>query len=71
VGDLTLLEAMQRLMALVITKIRSTGEFAEDVVSRMIDAMMGAAVEFMETIRSVHSKNLYITRSWLKCRVDR
>ncbi|MDW7774499.1 MAG: hypothetical protein SCH71_16565 [Desulfobulbaceae bacterium] len=42
---------MQRLMALVITKIKSTGEFAENIVIRMIDAMMGAAVEFMETIR--------------------
>jgi hypothetical protein len=57
VGDLTLLEAMQRLMAVVIAKIRSTGEFAEDVVNRMIDAMMGAAVEFMETIRRMHNRN--------------
>jgi hypothetical protein len=63
VGDLTLVEAMQRLMALVIDKIRTTGEFAEDVVSKMIDAMMGAAVEFMETICSMHNKNLEIIKS--------
>lgn len=60
VRDLTLLEAMQRLMTMVIDKIRSTGEFAEDVISKMIDAMMGAAAEFMETIRRSHSKKFGI-----------
>lgn len=63
VRDLTLLEAMQRLMALVIAKIRATGEFAEDVVGKMIDAMMGAAVEFMGTIRSMHDRNLEVVMS--------
>lgn len=56
VRDLTLIEAMQRLLALVIVKIRSTGEFAADVISKMIDAMMGAAVELMETMRSLHHR---------------
>jgi len=50
-------------MALVIAKISSTGEFAEDVVSRMIDAMMGAVVEFMETIRRMHNRNYGIIES--------
>jgi len=37
--DLTLLEAMRRLLTLVIAQIRSIGEFVEDVVSKMLDAI--------------------------------
>jgi len=63
VKDLSLVEALQRLMALVIEKIRSTGELAADVISKMIDAMMGAAVELMETMRVLHNKNYGILAS--------
>ena len=63
VRDLTLLEAMQRLMTLVIDKIRSTGELAEDVISKMIDAMMGAMADIMETIRRSHNKKFGIAES--------
>jgi hypothetical protein len=51
IKDLSLLEALQRLLTLVFDKIRSSGEFAEDVVIAMIDAIMGAAVEFVQTKR--------------------
>ena len=47
----------------MIAKIRDTGEFAEDVVSKMIDAIMGAAVEFMETIRSMHNRKIDVVAS--------
>lgn len=63
VRDLTLLESMQRLMTLVIDKIRSTGELAEDVISKMIDAMMGAMADIMETIRRSHDKKFGIAES--------
>ncbi|MEJ2691101.1 MAG: transposase [Deltaproteobacteria bacterium] len=63
VRDLTLLEAMQRLMSLVVANIRSTGEFAEDAISKMIDAMMGAAAEFMETISRTHDNKYGIAIS--------
>lgn len=63
VKDLTLVDAMQRLMTFVAAKIRSTGEFAEDIISRMIDAMMGAAIEFMETFRGSHGKKAAIATS--------
>jgi len=46
-------------MTLVIDKIRSTGELAEDVINKMIDAM----AEIMETIRRLHNKKLGITES--------
>ncbi len=61
--DLTLVEALQRLMTLVVKKIRSTGELAADVISKMIDAMMGAAVEMLETMRVLHNKNYGILTS--------
>ena len=51
IKDLTLLEALQRLLTFVSDKIRSSGEFAEDVVIAMIDAIMGAAIEFIQTSR--------------------
>ncbi len=41
-----LIETLQRLLALALDKVRS-GEFAEDVVFAMIDAIMEAAVEFI------------------------
>ena len=51
IKDLSLIEALQRLLALALDKVRSSGEFAEDVVFAMIDAIMGAAVEFIKTSR--------------------
>ena len=51
IKDLTLIEALQRLLKLVFDKTRSSGEFAEDVVIAMIDAIMGAAVEFIQSKR--------------------
>jgi hypothetical protein len=49
IKDLTLIEALQRLLSLVLDKVRSSGEFAESVVVSMIDSIMGAAVEFLQT----------------------
>jgi hypothetical protein len=51
IRDLSLIEALQRLLALVLDKVRSSGTFAEDVVIAMIDAIMGAAVEFIQSSR--------------------
>ena len=51
IKDLSLIEALQRLLALALDKVRSSGEFAEDVVFAMIDAIMGATVEFIKTCR--------------------
>jgi len=51
IKDLSLIDALQRLLALALDKVRSSGAFAEDVVSAMIDAIMGAAIEFIQTSR--------------------
>ena len=50
-------EALQRLLALALNKVRSSGEFAEDVIVAMLDAIMGAAVEFIQTSRSLSMKS--------------
>lgn len=63
IKDLTLIEALQRLLALALNKVRSSGEFAEHVVIAMIDAIMGAAVEFIQTTkRLAANRNLFSTR---------
>ena len=51
IKDLSLLESLQRLLAFVFDKVRSSAEFAEHLVIAMINAIMGAAVEFIETSR--------------------
>ena len=51
IKDLSLIEALQRLLALALDRVRSSGEFTEHVVIAMIDAIMGAAVEFVQTSR--------------------
>ena len=51
IKDLSMIEALQRLLALALDKVRLSGEFAERVVIAMIDAIMGAAVEFIQTSR--------------------
>ena len=57
IKDLSLIEALQRLLALVLDKVRSSGEFAESVIGAMIDAIMGAAIEFIETSRRLSLDN--------------
>jgi hypothetical protein len=57
IKDLSLIEALQRLMAFAFDKIRSSGEFAEDIVITMIDAIMGAAVEFIQSMRRLPRNN--------------
>ncbi|MEJ2690876.1 MAG: transposase [Deltaproteobacteria bacterium] len=53
IKDLSLFEAMQRLLALALKKVRSSGEFAESVIVAMLDAIMGAAVEFIQKSRAL------------------
>ncbi|MEE4254462.1 MAG: transposase [Desulfuromusa sp.] len=57
IKDLSLIEALQRLLALVFDKIRSSGEFAQDIVITMIDAILGAAVEFIQSMRRLSRNN--------------
>ena len=47
------IEALQRLLFLALDKVRSSGEFTESVILAMIDAIMGAAVEFIKRSRRI------------------
>jgi len=49
IQDLTLLEALHRLLTLALDKVRKSGEFAEAVISSMLDAVMGAAVDIIKS----------------------
>jgi hypothetical protein len=57
IKDLSLIEALQRLLALAFDKIRSSGEVAESIVVTMIDAIMGVAVEFIQSMRRLPDNN--------------
>lgn len=52
-----MIDALQRLLTLAFHKARSSGEFAEDVVFAMIDAIMGAAIEFIQSSRRLAKSN--------------
>jgi len=61
--DLSLVEAMQRLLSLALDKVRAAGIIAEDAVLAIVDAVMGFAVDMLQTgKRLAHSTNL-ITES--------
>ena len=45
IKDLSLLEALQRIITLVIHKLRNINELSEILVQNMLDALMGSVVE--------------------------
>ena len=47
--DLSLVEAMQRLLNLALDKVRTAGILAEDAVLAIVDAVMGFAVDMLQT----------------------
>jgi len=53
--DLTLFEALHRLLTLALEKVRATGEFAERVVNAMLDAVMGTAVAMIKSSQKANA----------------
>lgn len=47
--DLSLVGAMQRLLSLALHKVRAAGVIAEDAVLAIVDAVMGFAVDMVQT----------------------
>ena len=45
IKDLSLLEALQRIITLAIHKLRNINELSEILVQNMLDALMGSVVE--------------------------
>jgi hypothetical protein len=57
--DLSLVEAMHRLLSLALDKVRAAGIIAEDAVLAIVDAVMGFAVDMLQTgKRFMHNVNL-------------
>jgi hypothetical protein len=51
IRDLSLLDALQRLLTLALDKILASGEIAKDVITTLLDAIMGTAIDFIQTMR--------------------
>jgi len=61
--DLSLAEALQRLLSLAIDKIHSAGVVAEDVALAIVDTVVSTAIGFLQTIRrSLPINNLITTK---------
>jgi hypothetical protein len=57
--DITLAEALRRIMILALNKLREGGEFAEDAVRRIIDAVMRTAGHVLQfSLGEVENKNI-------------
>lgn len=46
--DLSLIEALQRILSLAMKKIRSAGVVAEDAILALVDAIMDSALELLQ-----------------------
>jgi hypothetical protein len=55
--DLSILDALQRIMKLALDKVRSAGEFAEDIIMKILDAVMSVAIDMLKppTLTKVES----------------
>ena len=61
--DLSLIEAMQRLLSLALGKVRAAGIIAEDAVLAIVDAVMGVAIETLQTGKRLSEIRPIITAS--------
>lgn len=55
--DLSLLEALQRLLSLALNKIRSVGTIAEDVVLTIVDTIMSTAIDILKKNQKLFTNN--------------
>jgi hypothetical protein len=46
--DLSILDALQRIMKLALDKVRSAGEFAENIIMEILDAVMSVAIDMLK-----------------------
>ncbi|MEW6289268.1 MAG: transposase [Thermodesulfobacteriota bacterium] len=57
IRDLTLIDALQRILALALDAVRQSGEFAETAVLAMVDAIMSVALSMIKSLQ----KNYMLT----------
>jgi len=59
--DLSLVEALQRILSLAIVKIRSAGIVTEDVALALVDSIMNIAIDMLQTCRRLSQHNNVIS----------
>jgi hypothetical protein len=59
--DLSLVEALQRLLSLAMEKIKSIGIVTEDVALALVDSVMSIAIDILQTGQRLHSNKNAIT----------
>ena len=57
VKDLSILDAIQRIMKLALDKVRESGEFAEDVIMKLLDAVMETAIAMLKQPQLMTAEN--------------
>jgi hypothetical protein len=50
--DLSLLDALNRLLIAALNRVRAASELAEDFIDKMLDAVMGAAIEIIKSAQA-------------------
>jgi len=54
IKDITLFDALHRVLTLALDAVRQSGEFAEAVVSAMVDAIMGTAINMIKSLQKAY-----------------
>lgn len=57
--DLTIIEALQRILALTLDQVRSSGEFAEEVIRKIVDTVMSVAIAMLKTNQPLAQENIF------------
>ena len=55
--DLSIIEALQRILTLAMDKVRSSGEFAEGIIMKILDAIMTVAVAMLIPSHGIAAAN--------------
>ena len=55
--DLSIIEALQRILTLAMDRVRKSGEFAEGVIMKILDAVMTVAVAMLKPPQGLPAGN--------------
>jgi len=55
--DLSIVESLQRILALTLDTVRKSGEFAEEVIRRIVDTVMSVAIAMLKSNQLLSQKN--------------
>ena len=64
--DIDFLSALQRILAIAIEKVRSAGVIAEDAALAIVDSVMSAAIDLLQTSRGAAEINRAATAYQVK-----